>query len=381
MNLRLPTWFAERVAPVPDQEQLRVSTLELFFDLVFVFTATQLTVVLAADFGSAPQVLLMFGVIWWMFASYAWVTNAVPPVRVARRLFMLLAMAGWLIVALAVPGAFREDGAGFAVGLLVVVVVHGLMYLQSTLRILRMFAANLGGALLILAAAGMEGAPKYGLWLAALLVMWASPYVTGQEGFPLHPGHVVERHGLVVIIALGESIVAVAIGIEGNGGRLSVPAIGIALIGLALSASLWWAYFHIDLERAEHALAEVTDQVRRTRMVLFGFFYAHVPILLGIIALSAGLKKAVAHPGDPLTGGAQFALAGGVALFLLGSVAFRAALGLPGRTLRAATALLTLATMPIGLVNAAVQLVLVVALIFATLAFEERGRSRRVARV
>ncbi|WP_158578900.1 low temperature requirement protein A [Spongiactinospora rosea] len=380
MNLRLPTWFAERVAPVPDHEQLRVSTLELFFDLVFVFTATQLTVVLAADFGSAPQVLLMFGVIWWMFASYAWVTNAVPPVRAARRLFMLLAMAGWLIVALAVPGAFREDGAGFAVGMLVVVVVHGLMYLQSTWRFLRMFATNLGGALLILAAAGFSGAPKYGLWLAALLVMWASPYVTGQEGFPLHPGHVAERHGLVVIIALGESIVAVAIGIEGNG-RLSVPAIGTALVGLALSAGLWWAYFHIDLERAEHALTQVTDQVRRTRMVLFGFFYAHVPILLGIIALSAGLKKAVAHPGDPLTGGAQLALTGGVALFLLGSVAFRAALGLPGRALRTAAALLVLATMPVGLVNAAIQLVLMVALISVTLAFEERARSRRVARV
>ncbi|MDF5752065.1 low temperature requirement protein A [Spongiactinospora sp. TRM90649] len=381
MDLRLPTWFAERVTPTPDHEELRVSTLELFFDLVFVFTATQLTVLLAADFTTAPQVLLMFGVIWWMFASYAWVTNAVPPIRVTRRMFMLAAMAGWLIIALAVPESFVDEGVGFAVGLFVVVIVHGLMYLQSTWRFLRMFAANLTGAVLILIASGMTGLPKYGMWVAALLVMWTSPYITGQEGFPLHPGHVAERHGLVVIIALGESIVAVAVGIEDNGGELSVPAVATALVGLALSASLWWAYFHIDLERAEDALTRVTDQVRRTRMVLFGFFYAHVPILLGIIALSAGLKKAVAHPGDPLTGGAQIALAGGVALYLLGSVAFRLALALPGRAIRTVTAVLILATVPVGLVTAAGQLVLIAVILIAALALEERSEHRQVARV
>ncbi|GAB2490614.1 low temperature requirement protein A [Streptosporangium sandarakinum] len=373
MKFPLPQWFTERVDPVPDHEELRVSTIELFFDLVFVFTATQLTVLLAADFGSLPQVLLMFGVIWWMFASYAWVTNAVPPLRVARRFFMLLAMAGWLIIALAVPGAFAEKGTGFAIGLFVIVVVHGLMYLQSTWRFLRMFTTNLTGAVLILLAAQADGGLKYALWAAALLVMWISPYLTGQEGFPLHPGHVAERHGLVVIIALGESVVAIAVGIGNGHGPLDAPTIGTALIGLALSASLWWAYFHADLERAEQALVVVTEQVRRTRLVLFGFFYAHMPILLGIIAVSAGVKKAVAHPGDPLSIGARLALAGGVAAFLLGSAAFRAILGLPGGRARALTGLLALVTIPVGGVSAVLQLGLVAVLLAVALAVEERA--------
>jgi low temperature requirement protein LtrA len=372
----MPRWFTESVAPVPDHDELRVSNLELFFDLVFVFTATQLTVLLAKDFSKFPQVLLMFGVIWWMFAGYAWLTNAVPPLRATRRFLMLLAMGGWLIIALAVPDAFGAKGSGFAAGLFVVVIVHGLMYLQSTRRFLLMFGTNLAGGALVLLAATTNGVPQYLLWLAALAVMWASPLLTGQRGFPLHPGHAVERHSLVVIIALGESIVAIAVGIGDTPGPLSAPTIGTALIGLALSASLWWAYFQLDLQRAEHALAAATDQVRRTRMVLFGFFYAHVPILLGIITLSAGVKKAVAHPGDPLTGGAQIALAAGVAAVLLGSVAFRAALGLPGRLIRTATALTILATMPVGRVSGVAQLALIVLLLAGALVLEERSQRR-----
>ncbi|WP_204042468.1 low temperature requirement protein A [Acrocarpospora phusangensis] len=362
-----------------DHEDLRVSNLELFFDLVFVFTATQLTVLLASDFGKLPQVVLMFGVIWWMFAGYAWLTNAVPPVRATRRLFMLLAMGGWLIVALAVPEAFGAKGTGFAIGLFVVIVVHGLMYLQSTMRFLSMFASNLAGGVLVLVAAGTSGVPQHLLWLAALLVMWGSPLLTGQEGFPLHPGHAVERHGLVVIIALGESIVAIAVGIGDAPGPMSAATIGTALIGLALSAGIWWAYFHLDLERAEHALKQATGQVARTRMVLLGFFYAHVPILLGIIALSAGVKKAVAHPGDPLTGGASIALAGGVAAVLLGSVAFRAALGLPGRLLRTATAAVILAAMPLGWITGVGQLAVTVLLLTGSLLLEERAAAARGA--
>ena len=369
--LRMPHWFREPVEPTSDTEELRVSTLELFFDLVFVFTATQLTVLLAADFANLPQVLLMFGIIWWMFAGYAWLTNAVPPLRLTRRFFMLLAMSGWLIIALAVPGAFGAKGVGFAIGLLIVVVVHGLLYLQSTRRFLRMFGMNLTGALLVLVASGTTGGWQYALWFAALGVMWSSPYVTGQRGFPLHPGHITERHGLVVIIALGESVVAIAVGIGNDGGPLSASVIATALLGLALSASLWWAYFHVDQERAETALATTDDQVRRTRMVLFGFFYAHVPILLGVIVLSAGVKKAVAHVGDPLSLGGQLALAGGVALFMLGSAAFRSILGLPGAMTRAVTAVLVLLTIPLGQFAAALQLLVIVVLLVGALAMEE----------
>jgi len=370
MRLRIPHWFAERVEPVPDHQILRVSTLELFFDLVFVFTVTQFTVLLAHDFASFPQVLLMFTVIWWMYAGYAWLTNAVPPVRAIRQFLMLLAMGGWLIIALAIPEAFGANGTVFGLGLLLVVVVHGLLYLQSTWRFLTMFGTNLLAVALILFAAGTSAELTYILWILALVIMWSSPYLTGQRGFPLHPGHVAERHGLVVIIALGESVVAIAIGI--GDAPLTIPVIGTALIGLALSAALWWAYFHADLDRAEHALLHTTDQVRRTRLVLFAFAYAHIPILIGIITLSAGVKKAVSHPADSLPLGPQLALSGGVALFLLGSAAFRFILSLPGALRRAATALLTLATIPAGALSAALQLTLLVALLTAAFALEMR---------
>lgn len=372
MILQLPRWFAERAEPIPDHEELRVSTIEVFFDLMFVFAATQLTVLLASDFGRLPQVLLMFGVIWWMFAGYAWVTNAVPPLRTARRFLMLAAMAGWVVIGLAIPGAFYDKGTGFAIGLFVVIIVHGLLYLQSTWRFLRMLASNLTGGLLILLAAGMTDGPKYALWTAALAIMWTSPYLTGQKGFPLHPRHVAERHGLVVIVTLGESVVAVAVGIGNPVGPLSAPIIATAMIGMALTASLWWAYFNSDLPWAEDVLIQVTDQVRRTRMVLFGFFYAHIPILLGILILSAGVKKAVAHPGDPMPFGAQLALAGGAALFLLGSVAFRLTLGSPYRWERAVAALLVLATIPIGSISSVLQLIVIVLLLIVMLALETR---------
>jgi low temperature requirement protein LtrA len=202
--------------------------------------------------------------------------------------------------------------------------------------------------------------------VAAVALLWTSPYFIGQKGFALHPGHIVERHAALVIIVLGESLLAIGIGIKGHVEPEVIPA---ALLSMALVAGLWWAYFVGDEEAARRALLRV-DVVRRTQLILGGFYYGHVPLLLGMVAVAAGIKKAVAHPSEGLTGGPAIALAMGVTLFLLGDAWFRRTLRLPPAPIRAIMALLALLTVPIGLWSGIAQLIVLVVLLTAALALE-----------
>jgi low temperature requirement protein LtrA len=378
--MRLPSWFAERLEPTPPEAELRVSTIELFFDLVFVFTVTQLTTLLVGDFThdeavrhrfageGTVQSLLIFGVIWWMYAGYAWLTNAVPPQRPARRVLILLGMAGFLIMALAIPTAFDGGGVAFAIGYLVIVLVHGGLYIQATAAIARVLPFNLAATALMFAAAFTELPWNYMFWAAALVLLWGSPYFIGQKGFSLHPAHIVERHGLLVIIVLGESIVA--IGIAASAYDLSGSLIAAALLGLALTAAMWWVYFGGDDEAAaEHALLRA-DVVRRTQLILGAYFYAHIPMLLGVVAMAAGIKKAIGH--DHLDLGPATALAAGVTLFLIGDAWFRRVLGIRKAPLRMPAAVLSLASVPLGLWSSTLQLGALVVLLLAVLALERR---------
>lgn len=375
-GLRLPRWYRERVEPVPDDEDLRVSTLELFFDLVFVFTVTQLTHVVSHDYRTGfPQTFLMFGVIWWIYAGYAWLTNAVPPRRPARRILLLVAMAGWLIVAMAVPDAFGGTGVWFSVGMLIVVLVHGAMYLQSTRAFVPVFIANVTGVGLTFGADFTHGALKYALWLAAVAIMWLSPVIAGQAGFRLHAGHISERHGLVVIITIGESVVAV--GAAAGGAHLSARLVLIGVLGLCLAACLWWAYFTRDLERAEETLAGCADTAVRTGKILWGFFFWHVPILLGIVAIAAAMGSAIAHAEAPLGPGPRWALSAGLTAFLVGSMLFRRVMNLHHGWTRAAAAVAAPCTVPLGQIAAAWQLSALVAILLAMLIAEDVGTSRR----
>ncbi|GII79871.1 low temperature requirement protein A [Sphaerisporangium rufum] len=379
--MRLPGWFAERVEPTPAHEELRVSTLELFFDLVFVFTITQLTTLLVdglADGGhplpAALRVLLVFGVMWWMYAGYAWLTNTIPPVRPARRVLVLLGMVGFLIMALAIPTAFDGGGWAFALGYLIIVLVHAGLYLQATASIVRVVPFNLAATGLLFAAGFTDGPLVLVLWAAAMVLLWASPYFIGQKGFPLHPAHIVERHGLLVIVALGESVVAIGIGAHGH----IDPGLAVAAaLGLALAACLWWVYFGGDDEGpAERALAGA-EPVRRTRLILGAFFYAHIPLLLGIVGVAAGVKKALGHPLEALHAGPAVALAAGVTLYLAGDVLYRKVLGLPGHRTRPVAAALAPVTIVAGLWSALAQLAALTALLVAVLAAEHRRRPGR----
>jgi low temperature requirement protein LtrA len=337
-------------------EATRVSTLELFFDLVFVFTITQLTTALTARLtvAGAGRVAVMFGVIWWMYAGYAWLTNTVAPSSTLRRGLLGLGMAGFLTVALAIPHAFDRTGWAFGAGYFVVNAVHtGLFFGMGGEGPARAMA-HLGPLNLLSASAVLVGGlvPGTGLrvaiWTAAFALQIASPYLHDIGGFTISPAHFVERHGLVVIVALGESIVAIGVGAAG----LAVDAglLMIAVLGLVLAYYLWWAYFGSDDVRAERALAAIADPRRRARVALHSFGYAHYPLLLGVVALAAGVKQAIAHPFDHLALAPGLALSGGVALFLASEVAFRATLGIGRSGYRLVAAAAALATAPVGLV-------------------------------
>jgi low temperature requirement protein LtrA len=365
----------------------RVSTLELFFDLVFVFTITQLTGVLSDDPTARGllRVVLMLGVIYYMYGGYAWLTNAVAADRAARRLLLLGGMAGFLVLALAIPRAFTEGDVAFGAAYLVIVGIHAGLFTRAgatyTLRaVIRLAPFNFVSALLVLAAVVVEGTAAYLLWAAAFACEWLTPMLAGTGGFRIAPAHFVERHGLVVIVALGESIVAIGIGAAELPVDLALAS--VAVLGLLLAACLWWAYFGGDDTRAEQAMAAVPED-RRGWVAIQAFGYLHLCMLLGVIALAAGLKDAIGRAFDPLDLAHALLLAGGTALFLASDILFRRTLAIgPGR-IRAIAAALALATIPLGLtLSALAQLVALVLVLAGSLAAEPaalrpRGRQPR----
>ena len=361
---------------------VRVSTLELFFDLVFVFTVTQLTAVLAGELTvpGALRVTLMLGVIWWMYGGYAWLTNAVAPTDGWRRGLLFVGMSGFLTIALAIPRAFQDTGWAFGIGYFVVNAVHTGLFIKAggrgAVRAMgRLGPLNLLSASLVLVGGYLPGGWRDVAWCAALAVQVISPYLHKIDGFTIEAAHFVERHGLVVIIALGESVVAIGVGVAGQ--RLSPGLIGVAVLGLAIAYGLWWFYFGGDEILAEHALNAVEPE-RRAAVAMRAYGYAHYPILLGVVLLAAGVKKALSSAFVPLHLPQALALGGGVALFLLGDLAFRRVLRIGRPGLRLAAAALALASVPLGLAVAVAQLaVLVLVLVACRWAEDRRAQPAR----
>ena len=356
-------------------EELRVSTLELFFDLVFVFTITQLTAVLVHHpTGEAlAQVVLMLTAIWWMYGAFAWLTNAVPPDRTALRLPLLGGMLAFFAISLTIPTAFTEDGVVFACAYLVVIAVHTVLYMQSatwTVAGVWSFARmNMVAGALILLGAIIGGATEYVLWGLAVALFVVVPAMVPEEAGWIRPDHFVERHGLVVMVALGESVVAVGIGASGI--DVSWEMLAVATLGLMLSAELWWVYFMGDDQEAENALHAMVPTRREFFATNVAYFWAHLVMLLGIVCLAAGLERAIGHAFDELSFARSLELAGGTALYLAGHAFFRAVLGLPFKPWRALALALALATIPLGTATSALaQLAVLVAALGACIAAE-----------
>jgi low temperature requirement protein LtrA len=310
-----------------------------------------------------------------MYGGYAWLTNAVPPEGLTRRLLLLGGMAGFLILALAIPRAFAGTGLTFGLGYLVVITVHGGLFIRSSARSVSMAfrgvaAINAVAALLVLAGGIAGGTAEYVLWAAAFVVTWfGTPRLTDDSGFEIGPAHFVERHGLVVLVAIGESVVAIGIGAAGV--KVDLALVGVSVLGLALSACLWWAYFGGGGDsEAERAMTEA-PAVERPRLALGGYGFPHIAILLGIVAVAAAEKRAVGHASAHLPTADSLYLAGGLAVFLFGDAVFRRTLGIGHGRARIAAAVLAFATVPLGLeVSAVAQLVALVALLVGALSVE-----------
>lgn len=355
-----------------------VSSLELFFDLVFVFTITQLTNVLvhAPSWKGLLQVSLMLGLIFWMYGGYAWLTNSVALDRITRRLTLLGGMGGFFVVALAIPGAFAGSGTAFGLAYIAVVLIHMGMFARSSplgaaRAILGLLPFNFSTALLVLAGGLLGGTVQYALWAAAFVLEWVSPKLIDDSGFVIEATHFVERHGLVVLVAIGESVVAVGIGAS----RLdvSVELVAAAILGLAMSACLWWSYFGFDDESAREAIAAAPVE-RRPQLVIDAYGYWHLLILIGIIAIAFALKTVAAQAFSVLPQAQAIALGAGASVFLLGEALFRRTLRIEGAAPRVLASMLALATIPLGTeASAATQLVVLVALFVAMLAYSDRS--------
>jgi low temperature requirement protein LtrA len=338
--------------PAAGHEAATVSTLELFFDLVFVFTITQLTSLLARDptFMGILQVTLLFGNVWWMYGGYAWLTNAVPPRELGLRLLLLIGMSGFLLIALAIPTAFGSGGLAFGIGYMIVTLVHTGLFLRATQQsivqaVARLGPFNLTTAGLLLVAGLTNGGVRWLLFAAGFVLHWLTPYFIPQSKFRIRTAHFVERHGLIVLIALGESIVAVGIGL---GSDLPPGRIVTAMLGLALTAALWWLYFNGEDERAERALLKTADD-RQAWIGLQAFGYAFIPILGGIVVIAAGLKLAAVHYDQAESASAAWLLAAGVATYVFGLVLFRWVLHAGSLWVRSAIGALALSTVLVGL--------------------------------
>ncbi|MGH7575588.1 MAG: low temperature requirement protein A, partial [Longimicrobiales bacterium] len=233
------------------REGEKVRFLELFFDLVFVLAFTQCTALMVANptWGGVAQGMLVLAVLWWAWGGYAWLTSVVDPEEGAARITMFVAMAAMLIAALCVPRAFSDRGLVFAMAYGVVRAAHIALFTMASRDdpALRHSVATLAvssaiGVGLLAGASFLDGIAQGALWLLAILLDYGGPALFGTAGWRLVPSHFAERHGLVIILALGESIVVLGVGAEVG---LSAGVIIAAMLGVALASALWWTYFDV----------------------------------------------------------------------------------------------------------------------------------------
>jgi low temperature requirement protein LtrA len=371
------------------EREQRVTPLELFFDLVFVFAFTQVTTMLSAHptWSALGHGLLILVALWWAWAGYAWLTNTVDADEGAVRAAMLVVMASMFVAALAVPEAFGRHGVVFGAAFLIVQVMHAALFALAgrgdpdlLAAVARMARTSFAGAALILAAGFVHGALRPGLWLAALAVAFFAPLLGGTTGWRVEPAHFAERHSLILIIAIGESLIAIGLGATGT--ALGAGVIVAAVLGLVVATSFWLAYFDFFSISAQRLVADRTG-AQRTALARDVYTYLHMPMVIGIVLFALAMKKTLEHVGHELDTIPALGLCGGSALYLLSYVALRLRVA---RTLsrgRLVAAVLFALLLPVALaVPALVALALVAAVWVALHMYEliwwreERARRR-----
>jgi low temperature requirement protein LtrA len=321
----------------------RVTPAELFFDLVFVYAITQVTALMAAD----PSALRMAGaavvlaLLWWCWCCFAWLGNVVRADSGAMFAVLVAVMAVVLVVSLTVPEVYDDLPGGLYAPLVFVLcygavrILHLVTYwisspgdeaLHATLRRTALLSVAPPFALLLVGSR-LTGVAQVLVWLGAVAIDYFGIYLTGSSGWRVaSPGHFAERHGLIVIIALGESIVAIGVGVADL--PISTPVLAATAAGVLVVAGLWRLYFRQISESAEHRLTEL-DGDDRTRLARDAYTFLHLPLVAGIVLTALGMKKVLHQVADSehydlsesLHGVVAWALAGGVGIFLLAAAA------------------------------------------------------------
>jgi len=307
----------------------RVTPLELFFDLVFVFAITQVTGFLAANETGEGLLRggLLLAVLWWAWAAYAWLTNTLDPEEGLVRLAVFASAGAMLVVALATPAAFGDEALVFAIAYFVVRALHLVLYViagrddpELRAAVLRFAPGAVLGPSLLVVASFFDGPVEIGLWVAALAVDYSSALVGRGRGWRLSPAHFVERHGLIIIIALGESIVAIGVGAAGL--PLDAARITGALLGMVVAAALWWSYFDWVIFVSQARLTDAHG-AERANLARDLYTYLHMPMVFGIVLFALGMKETLAHLDVPLGIIPAIGLCGGLALYMAAHVAVR----------------------------------------------------------
>jgi len=360
-----------------EEEERKTSYLELFFDLVFVFAFTQVTSLILEDASAAgfARATLVLAMVWWAWSAYAWMTNAIDIENTVTRLIVFAAMAAGFFMALAVPDAFQDEAAWFAVAYFVVRILQTTLFswgvrhdpgqLRATFRLAPWFLA---AALVALVGGFVDSDLRAWVWLASLAIDVAGTLTVARAEWRVSASHFAERFALIVIIALGESIVAIGLATAAVDRDLTFAlSVVIAFAGVA---ALWWAYFDFTAVAAERSLKRASPRMRGAlARDVFTFF--HYPIVLGIILYAVAAKKTLEHPLDPLSEAGRWALGLAIAVFLSGFVLarFRAIRRIAWERIVAGAAALVAAVLLDG-TDAIVTLAVVIAILVVAIAVE-----------
>jgi low temperature requirement protein LtrA len=372
MSTEVAAGRTRRLRAVMRQEET-VTPLELFFDLVFVLAITQCTALMSAapTWSGLARGMLVLGVLWWSWVGWAWVTSVVDPEEDAVRLVIFAAMAALLVAALCVPHAFGDAALIFALAYAFVRVAHiGLFLIASRddpgfrTSVVGLACSTAIGVGLLVAASFANNLLQGALWALALALDMGGPYFFGADGWKLAPHHFAERHGLIVIIALGESIVAVGVGAAA---KVDLGIVAAAVLGTAVAAALWWLYFDIVAIVAARRLADAEPGRIQNEMARDSYSYVHFPMVAGIVLVALGMKKTLGHVEDPLKLVPAAALMGGTAMYLLAHVGFRYRHIHSVNTRRLGLAVLLVAFVPVAVEIPALETITVLAVALALL--------------
>jgi len=322
-------------------EHSRVTFVELFFDLVFVFAVTQLShsMLEHLTIAGALQTLLLFMAVWWVWIFTSWATNWLDPDRIPVRLMLFVLMLAGLILSTSIPKAFEDRGLAF-VGAYVAMQVGRSLFTMWCMRshpqdgyrnFLRISIWFVFSGLFWLAGAFTEGQARFALWVVALAVEYTGPSAafwcpglgrSKVSEWDVEGGHLAERCGLFIIIALGESILVTGATFANLAWNAST--IAAFLVAFVASVAMWWIYFNVGAERASDTIAGSDDPGRFARL---SYTYLHLPLVAGIIVTAVGDELVLVHPADHTDLKTMLVVIGGPALYLLGNLLFKRSIG------------------------------------------------------